>query len=196
MMINTHRTIGKMMYDYTMEKLGFMLDEKSLKYGCIKPDIKSKYRAIPHYIETSFHYVLRIIKELSAMEIPNTKKELKSFSEKLGIALHYIADYFCYAHNSCEYEFLPVHLIYEKNLGKYISEHGIMERCMENASWLDFSEGFTDAWTNDYLLSLHSSYMMNRAGMKDDAIYAVTACMVITYTIISTCAENVRRKAA
>ena len=64
MMTLNHRQIGKTVFSAISKSHVVKLDEKSLTYGCIKPDLVPRLRAIPHYKEKSSDFVNEIFEEM------------------------------------------------------------------------------------------------------------------------------------
>lgn len=127
MLVSSHKIIGNLICDVIEKNLNIKLDREGVLYGCELPDISPNLIMILHFKKFSFKYVLNLIDKLVSQNLPQEKTNLKIFSINLGIILHYLADYFCYAHNRKKYNFLPLHLTYEYMLDNRFSKYEFKE---------------------------------------------------------------------
>ncbi len=196
MLVQTHRLIGEMVYTTVAEKMGLRLSKEAFKYGCIKPDIVPKYRAIRHYKKESFDFVNQMIEEISGELMPMSRKGLKRYSVKLGMIIHYITDYFCSAHNYLKYESIVDHVIYERRLAKKFSQ-------------INFDKTRADLWSRisiynldsslsliNYIEDRHNEYLKGSNGVINDIYVSVELCLIVSSFIISNCLRNTYKKAA
>lgn len=119
-----HIIVSDMMLSDIQSKLDWKINRKAYLFGSIAPDINI---AFPTH--TFKHTINRVRKRIMHMEIRNNTKRniIKSFN--LGIVVHYICDYFCYAHNINYHKIQHMH--YEKhlnNLVKLLKTSGIESR--------------------------------------------------------------------
>lgn len=116
MWIRTHSYMAKCIYNYIKERYQLNLRLDILEYGSVKPDLHWKYNNISHYYDDGYGFWLEEVGQL----LKNSKyRSIKEFSDKLGVILHFTADFFCYAHNTKELkENTWAHLVYEMRLNK------------------------------------------------------------------------------
>lgn len=96
--------IRKQLRDLT----GISLNAFRFAYGNIKPDLTFSMYKTPH----TFSRSEKVLKEhiLKLFEEP---LHISDFSEKLGIVMHYLCDYFCFAHSDTYNRGLVAHALYE-----------------------------------------------------------------------------------
>ena len=115
MIIPTHRLLGRFLYKYvnTQTSYGYLLNSSQFVYGNMKPDIVNKYRTISHYYCHNRDFVYTLIDDLCQTPYPRA-----ILSDRLGILMHFLADYTCVFHsittlNSNE---IQIHMKYETML--------------------------------------------------------------------------------
>lgn len=123
---------------------------------------------IPHYKEKSFDFVINIIKELLYIEIYN--KNSKIFFNKIGIVVHFLCDYFCFAHNTSELDFIIPHLKYEKALHKLFknNQFDILNQNIPNTF-----EVYSLSHLIEEIDDRYKSYNSSPPSMEKDIYYAV-----------------------
>jgi hypothetical protein len=96
MWIHTHYYIAKQIHNYVKEKYQLELQLGMLQYGSVLPDLNWNMKNVSHYYDEGYSYWLEEVGQL----LKNKKyREIKEFSQKLGIVLHFTADFFTFAHN-------------------------------------------------------------------------------------------------
>ena len=118
----THKMIADIVYAHIEKELGVKLDHKAFRRGSIAPDIRLSMRMIKHTRKGSYELVKKIGNDLILLDTPVSKAEMKMFSYKLGIIIHFLCDYFCTPHNDEKYKNLVKHLRYENKLRKFAFE--------------------------------------------------------------------------
>lgn len=114
MWIQTHHYLAGIVHKYIEERYGVNIKLDMLQYGSVKPDFFWEYVKIPHYYPDSLPF---FTEELKNIIIDKKFNNLREFSIKLGVLLHFTADYLCYAHNNEHYKSnLWSHFNYEINL--------------------------------------------------------------------------------
>ncbi|MGM0410971.1 MAG: zinc dependent phospholipase C family protein [Bacillota bacterium] len=110
----THILLGKELYKYFLEE-NIKLSKFWLALGSIKPDFTND--EINHYKDES---IKLFFEKFSKLHNLDPKKNKNKFSLKLGELYHYVADFFCYAHNN-KYmkENYSKHFKYELSLNSY-----------------------------------------------------------------------------
>ncbi|KUO77283.1 MAG: hypothetical protein APF77_19270 [Clostridia bacterium BRH_c25] len=187
MMTLNHRQIGKTVFSAISKSHVVKLDEKSLTYGCIKPDLVPRLRAIPHYKEKSSDFVNEIFEEMRNQELPKCDKEIKMFSINLGVIMHYIADFFCYAHNCRAYAPILPHFIYENNLALIFAFSDLDKICMDAIYSIKEQHIQSKEWLREYLDGKHDEYMCSRRNMTTDVRFSIEACITVALVIVASC---------
>lgn len=89
------------------------LNKSAFYWGNIRPDIHSPFNRGQHKYEISMDMI-----EEKWQQLENTGNKCL-YSYRLGVILHYIADFFCHAHNDTYYDTnLRAHFDYEQALHK------------------------------------------------------------------------------
>lgn len=116
----THKIISEHVHKNIKNILGIELNKFNLIYGSIKPDISYSLAKLDHFKPQSFNFVCNEINELSNYDFKSNKEFIKLISTRIGIATHFISDFFCIPHNDrAKYEnnFIE-HFKYENRLHK------------------------------------------------------------------------------
>ncbi len=190
MLMASHTLIGKTISETLSGNLNIRLDESGFKYGCIKPDIVPRLRAIPHYMDCSMDFLIESMETLYNGALITSPGALKTFSIELGVVTHYVADYFCFAHNHHRYSFIPLHMIYENKLAQELAKTDLKTLCgkfLYTAEALEICD--RNDWRN-YLVKNYRDYLYSRECIGDDIRYTMKTCTAIAYLIASRCLEK------
>ena len=95
MLSGTHQRIGLTILQSLKPRFAVNVSVDDYKFGCIKPDFSSDVFYTPHLKDKSFDFVIGMIAELGSLAPPSDGKALKSFSTRLGVIVHFLADFFC-----------------------------------------------------------------------------------------------------
>lgn len=184
-LVYSHNLIGKTIYKYIIDNLGFKLELKDLRYGCMKPDFSPKLIAIPHYKNESFGILTDMILALKNTSLPVNSKQLKHFSSELGVVLHYITDYFCYPHNNESIDKMPLHFFYELNLDRELRKF-LSSPSEAISSNLDL-KAYNDINVSliDFIELKHKQYMKECPSLLNDVVYELQCCFVVATQIIN-----------
>jgi len=116
MKIRTHMDIARLAIKNVKNRIKLNRFEKILFYvGTIEPDFSITQFIYPHFYIKSSEYIYLKIKNLQL----NEKKGLISAFE-LGRVVHYLSDFCCYVHASGDIGNVTEHLLYERNINKYL----------------------------------------------------------------------------
>jgi len=180
----THRQIGKLVFKVVQKEYCISLKRIALEYGSIKPDIHPSFKSIPHTKTRSFGIVKDLIFDLLDKPIPLTKREMRKFSTKLGIVLHFLSDYFCYVHNNGTDESLRKHYLYERKLAKRLIKHNWPNRYAD--LWEIPSEIplHTAQELVEYIEAMHESYLGRPQHLSVDIRFCLDVCTTIASAIV------------
>lgn len=98
MMYLTHLLLADALLPAIEETWGVTLSRKRFRSGSVKPDASTLFVRHPHFWRHSRKFAVRKIARLARRRLTPGAKNGR-FSEELGIALHYVADFFTSAHN-------------------------------------------------------------------------------------------------
>lgn len=173
MLVQTHYHMARQVHRYIREKYGLDLCLDLLEYGSIKPDFMVlRFPAPSHYYETGCDAWLREIRQLQQNE---RYGGIKAFSHKLGVVLHFAADFFCGAHNYPEIrKSLWAHINYERRLDQELSRY------------IDFP-GTCQLRSNDInivLEKLRQEYLASGPGLDKDVYYIYTVLFSLAEQLV------------
>lgn len=119
MMSKMHAFFSIQVYEYLFWKYDVKIKKKSLIYGSIKPDASTIFAKYPHYVDKSLDMLTARISML--IDATDNKKQIETyaFAKELGVATHYLADYFCRVHNDINKKKHAEgirHIIYEQKM--------------------------------------------------------------------------------
>jgi hypothetical protein len=181
----THILIADKIDKLINEKLNMTLDSKRLKYGSIKPDITPRLLRLKHLKHRSLNQVEEMIDKIKNSSFPDTKRGILRFSRDLGIILHYITDFFCYAHNHPRFISKIEHIKYEWQVAFRYTKADF-EKIIENA-WNNAEEYISGDKNSikDYIDEKHKEYMSNGPSIVNDVNYSLEMCITIAIIIVS-----------
>ena len=111
MIVDTQLLISLVLYKCISKQTKFKLNRIAFAYGNIKPDFTNKDIQNSHTLDESLNSVNKYSEKLMSENILN-----KEFSISLGVACHFVCDYFCIYHRegnekkgAWEHFFLPYH---------------------------------------------------------------------------------------
>ena len=166
--------MGKLLLDYTQERYGVELNERSFLLGNVLPDYLPTFLSRPHFLKHCEDHVQKLIDKLLNCYPSGDARERarKRFSRRLGILCHFYTDFFCYAH--CEHfpGGLRLHRAYELELREFFRQHfeALQAQPLEvNARPAD------DIHTQ--FENLQAAYMDSPGGYLYDIAYGFFACV-------------------
>ncbi len=196
MLVQTHRLIGESIYDIVFSDMGVRLNKEAFKYGCIRPDIVPRLRAIRHYKDESFDFVNGMISEMQNEFMPKSRKEIKRYSIKLGTIIHYITDYFCSAHNGKKFDSILDHILYERRLARKYAD--IKGDNIKQQIWSEIKRSGPqqDIEPIEFIEKRHIEYIDSAGEIVKDIRFSLEVCMAVSYYIIGNSLRKVHKKAA
>lgn len=149
--------------------------------GSIWPDCTPSFLTKRHCIDDTFDILTKKMENF--INKYNAKKDMSIISTwRMGIVLHYIADYFTYPHNSHYPGGFKDHCIYEEELKhrmyKYVAD---MKSSMHKYEVPVFAS--TDQIL-DYIKNRHDKYMTLEGKVDYDCGYSVKTCMAVMASML------------
>lgn len=188
MFIPTHILIASDVFYGIKENSIIKLDYFSFLYGNIKPDIDNTLISIPHYKKASFDFVMDIVDSIKFETLPTYYEQLRTFSMNLGIVNHYLADFFCYAHNNNKMDKFIPHFLYEHNLAAKFSKTDLKRICRSS---IDFAANTQRIDIRSYIENKYNDYLNIEPSLNKDILYSVEICSAVSYLIVKKCLNNV-----
>ncbi|MBB6218237.1 hypothetical protein HNQ80_004396 [Anaerosolibacter carboniphilus] len=192
MLIQSHKMISEYLHNNIQKHWGITLSKNYLIYGSIKPDLTPRLMKISHYPDESLDFLCNEIYRLASTPISLTTTGIKDLSIQLGVTTHFIADFFCQAHNNKQ-QFrnnLLEHLIYENALhGHFKNAYHLPTRltkytCTMNQGLMTIHDIFQD---------LMGMYINNGHGFENDIYYSLKATASITHFILHNALQSKRQ---
>lgn len=171
MLIQTHYHLANLIYEHIEKKYKLSLRQDMLQYGSIKPDIVWKYANMPHFYDEGYSFYLTEIEQLAK---GHKYRNIKDFSIKLGVILHFTADFFCFAHNHEEFKYsLWCHLNYERKLHQaFLNQVQINEQLLVIKNPLSV------------VASYRKRYLETKPSLEKDVEFIYTTCLKISEILL------------
>ena len=166
--------------------------------GSIWPDCRPSFVTTPHKFDITFDDIERKIskfianydkdkgkKMLGFLKHYKTKKKGVSIlsSIRMGVVLHYIADYFTFPHNDHYPGNVKDHCYYERDLKfgmRAFLQTEEAAQIKEHVAAYDSVEELTS-----YIRSIHNSYMKLAHTVEEDIRYIVHACTTVVKSVLN-----------
>ena len=157
-------------------KFNIKIKTISFLIGNIKPDISMRYIKIPHYKKDSERFIQDEISSILEIKIHEFKRCSNNFSERLGIVMHYLSDFFCYAHTDYFKGGIWKHYSYEMQLficDILYSKTNIQSCCNEN---IVINQNTSSMWR--CIEELHKDYLCEyeEEHTTIDMFFTIKAC--------------------
>ena len=154
----------------------------------IWPDCRPSFLTTPHRIDVTFESLKKDIEKL--LKKNHSYNKLSTFSTgRLGIILHYIADYFTFPHNKEFSGSLKEHATYERDLKfairSYIKDGGAL------AHYKTSTILYTPDELYKYIERKHSEYVHAIHSLENDIKYIVQVCTDVFVSILTMLGLNV-----
>lgn len=172
---HTHARVGRMIADDLARLHGIRLDMAAFEAGCVLPDQKLRYVILhPHYFKRSFPYLCGMIRR-TMRDMQKGELTMERFSLRLGLICHYIADFFCHAHNHPRYLGYGIHKRYEQSLDTSLDDTGVAT-ILKDAKSHRAAYLIARSWTiAQWLWQIHREYRQNAPSLQNDMEYSITA---------------------
>lgn len=149
--------------------------------GSIWPDCTPSFLTKRHCIEETFDIFMKKMSKFVAKF--NPKKDMGYLSTlRMGIVLHYIADYFTFPHNTHYTGSLKDHCVYEEELKhrmyEYIDDVKSLNKDYSLPVMADTEQ------IAEYIRAKHTQYMNVVGNVDSDCGYAFIACMCVMASLL------------
>ncbi|MGV8982445.1 zinc dependent phospholipase C family protein [Clostridium sp.] len=175
MIVDTHLLISQILYKHISNGTHFKLNRLAFAYGNIKPDFTNKDIKSSHTLEESLYNVNKYSEELMDKNISNIQ-----FSISLGVACHFVCDYFCIYHREGnEKKGIYEHLFYE-----LILHVKLIKLLLKGKINLNNHEMFENS-VEATVLTLQKKYNSEPKSLTRDITNALIASSQISKLIVS-----------
>lgn len=181
----SHSTLAAIIQANIDKHLDYKLDLGQLRIGSIKPDFIPRLRSISHYKDVSFTFLKEEIRQLGSSAL--NAADTRSFSARVGVVLHYLADYFCFAHNNLRLIKNKLeHFCYELEVGQRLSvvrhDFSLNSDCVKNGLVID-PVSFIEEKHEEYLAAL-------RDDPAHDVKFILEACHTAAIALVNKALEQ------
>lgn len=150
--------------------------------GSIWPDCIPSFITRRHCIEDTFEIFNKRMNKF--VDKFNPKKDMSALSTwRMGVVLHYIADYFTFPHNSNYTGSLKEHCVYEEQLKhrmyRYIDNLNAGESREKMSVLPELGE------IAQFIRDKHEQYMNLSGNVDIDCRYSVLACMSVAASLLA-----------
>ena len=165
--------------------------KKAFYFGSILPDLTPKMFAVPHEFQTSYRELQEKIRGLIAYVQTGEGKE-RVVWRRLGVVMHYLADYFTFPHNKNFTGNLYEHNKYEKHLKNHLKryiESGAADRMVIlPVNFGSFRE------LVEYIGNAHERYLLKERNIAEDVQYILRICSQVIHGILQLAAKQFGRE--
>ncbi|MDO4542316.1 MAG: zinc dependent phospholipase C family protein [Bacillota bacterium] len=171
MLIPSHTVLASHISEYISAKYGFHFVANAIYLGSVMPDLRDKEDG-SHYSENCLINASSILDEINSLAAADTRE----FSYKVGVLLHFIADYFTNAHNK-EYlqRNMRLHMLYEMRL------HFQLSKALRSFKVKPGSE--LDALTQ--IKVWHNEYKYGKGSVEKDLRYILQASYYMADKVVA-----------
>ncbi|MBS7008481.1 zinc dependent phospholipase C family protein [Anaerostipes sp.] len=150
--------------------------------GSIWPDCRPSFITTPHTFDITYDKIENQLDDFVA-DYDSLKGMNMRRCAKLGVIIHYIADYFTYPHNSTYEGNVKDHCFYERDLKHELKEYLSTEEAMERKDRivpLNSTKGLSE-----FIKNIHAEYMLREHSVADDIQYIVDVCTTVVMSILN-----------
>ena len=115
MKIRTHIKLAELSFNSNIKVIPEGFSIVMFNFGLVMIDQSWHVKTHPHYKQKSLGYINKKIEKLLSIKKFNVYSSIQ-----LGIVVHYLCDFCCYAHISGSIGNIPYHMRYERGLQTYL----------------------------------------------------------------------------
>lgn len=159
----------------------------SFYIGSIWPDCIPSFITRRHCIEDTFDIFNKNMEKFVKKFNSNKDMSIRS-TWRMGVMLHYIADYFTFPHNKNYTGNLKDHCVYEEELKhcmyKYVDNINADKYQNTKVVLSDLNS------ISDYIKEKHAQYKLSGSNVEKDCKYSVLACMCVMASLLNIVSVN------
>ncbi|MBS3873911.1 MAG: zinc dependent phospholipase C family protein [Firmicutes bacterium] len=184
MLSGTHRMFGRAIGHALSKPFSGRVVQAEFESGCVRPDFDLAFFNVPHYKDKSLPFVMRLLSQLTHDPLPKDEPEWRRYSTQLGVTMHFMADYFCYAHNDRRLMSLPEHLVYEYSLHSQAARLDLPAIAAACTALPTMQPLTSVALVHEYIERMHARYLAESPAMDVDIHYALTVCSTVAAAVV------------
>lgn len=155
--------------------------------GSIWPDCRPSFVTTPHKFDITFDDIEHKISKFIANYDKDQGMNMRRCA-RLGVIIHYIADYFTFPHNKNYTGNLKDHCVYEEELKhcmyKYVDNINADKYQNKKIVLSDLNS------ISDYIKEKHAQYKLSGSNVEKDCKYSVLACMCVMASLLNIVSVN------
>lgn len=155
--------------------------------GSIWPDCRPSFVTTPHKFDITYHDIEKKLSQFVSNYNPETGMNIRHCA-KLGVIIHYIADYFTFPHNNHYEGNVKDHCYYERDLKHELKAFLATEeasKVKEQVAAYDSVEELSS-----YIQSIHNSYMRLMHTVEEDIRYIVHVCTTVVKSVLNMVSQS------
>ena len=163
---------------------GLVKHKQAFYLGSILPDLTPKMITSPHEFSTSYDGLQCTIRSIAEEGLEEEWNE-RALWRKVGVVLHYVADYFTFPHNTSFGGNLKDHCMYESEMKYYMREFvctpeakKIFRDAKRRAHGMRNAEDLFG-----YIEEMHSCYMQDIHSVAHDCRQILSLCATVTVVL-------------
>lgn len=183
MLINFHLYLAGCLQKSIYKAQAIKFNSNFLQLGSIMPDLIPDKRNMAHYLPDSYSFVMNGVKEVRGGE----GKSIEEISYQLGVITHFLADFFCLAHND---------EILRKNLWKHFKYEFALHHTLTSVHLIENKNCYLDPLNiEEWLKKEHYNYLKVNSGVVTDVLYIQKICYSVCISLL-TSIESIQKKIA
>ncbi|MDD6616824.1 MAG: zinc dependent phospholipase C family protein [Lachnospiraceae bacterium] len=166
--------------------------KKAFYLGSILPDLSPKMFAVPHEYVSSYTELQAHIRGLTDGWYAHSNPHM--FWRRLGVVLHYLADYFTYPHNTTYEGSLADHCIYEGDMKHSLREYVKTEEAEKVFRMQKYGKARFESADEllSYIENMHARYLQSKHTVESDCRWIVEMCSLVLLSITYLMEQNAR----
>lgn len=157
--------------------------------GSIVPDCIPSFIVRRHNMEQTFDI---FVKHMEKFADKLDKKNKIGFSQsiRIGMIMHYIADYFTLPHNSHYEGGFREHCVYEGQQLRFM--RSFVDRLRQGQLSIELPEALPDIkQVAEYIKAKHQEYVSEHQGVKEDCQFSLEACLCVAVSLFNMKGEKI-----
>lgn len=160
--------------------------KKAFYLGSILPDLTPKMITSPHEFQTSYQELKGRIQTLLQDARSGEYKERVLF-RRMGVVMHYLADYFTFPHNVTYDGNLKDHCLYERDMKHALRSYVRTPEAQEIFRLQQMRQGQirTTGELFSYIEQMHRAYLKQPHSAQDDCRWIVELCSWVMIGLVN-----------
>ncbi|MDD3184899.1 MAG: zinc dependent phospholipase C family protein [Anaerostipes sp.] len=149
--------------------------------GSIWPDCRPSFITTPHTYDVTYHKIKGKLEEFVEEYNGSDTMNMRSCA-KLGVMIHYIADYFTFPHNSHYVGNVKDHCIYERDLKHELKSYLSTEEARSTKDQLKTYSTVDEL--KEFIQRIHKQYISKIRCVEEDIQYIVKVCTTVVLSVV------------